>query len=584
MYFLALATDYDGTIAHDGVVSAATCRALQQFKQGGRRLVLITGRRVESVVHAFPEIALFERVVAENGAVIYNPSTGEERAVGPPPSGDLLARLRARGVTPLHAGRSIIATWEPCQHAVLEEIRALGLELQIIFNKGAVMVLPPGVNKASGLAEALRDLGISHKNVIGVGDAENDHAFLRMVGCAAAVANAVPAVIGASDVKLQRPDGEGVAELVRMTTDDDEGMIPVSHSLVIGVDPEGGRIAIDPAHRCVLIAGKSGVGKSTLATALTERMVETGFEFCVVDPEGDYSDLEHAVCVGDSKSAPAIEEVLDLVRKIGANVVVNMQALPVADRPPLFDKLFPAMLSLRATSGRPHWIILDEAHHLTARDREGLFDILPKRVRGLVFVTVHPEAMSPDVLQMVQTVVAVGSDAVQTIAGFCTAIGSTPPAGVEAPGPDEVLVWQPDGATSPTRVRVTAPTQARKRHKKKYAEGDLGEDLSFYFRGRSGKLNLRAYNLVTFIELAQGVDADTWQFHREQRQYSKWFRDVIKDEGLAREAAYAESDASLGADESRARIIAAVASRYTAPSKTSRSRGESQERRSADGR
>src|SRR4030095_13578455 len=321
---------------------------------------------------------------------------------------------------------------------------------------------------------------------------------------------------------------------------------------------------------------------STLATALTERMVETGFEFCVVDPEGDYSDLEHAVFVGDSKSPPAIEEALDLIRKIGANVVVNMQALPVADRPPLFDKLFSAMLSLRATSGRPHWIILDEAHHLAARDREGLLDILPKRVRGLVFVTVHPEAMSPDVLQMVQTVVAVGSDAAQTIAGFCTAIGLTPRPGAATPGLDELLVWQPDGATPPTHVKVTAPTQARKRHKKKYAEGDLGKDLSFYFRGKSGKLNLRDYNLVTLIEWAQGVDADTWQFHREQRQYSKWFRDVIKDEGLAREAAYAESDASLSADESRARIIAAVASRYTAPSTSTRSRREPEERRTGD--
>lgn len=580
MYFLVLATDYDGTIAHDGAVSAATCAALQQFKQGGRRLVLITGRRVESVVHAFPEIALFERVVAENGAVIYNPSTGEERVVGAPPSDDLVARLRARGVSPLHAGRSIIATWEPCQHAVLEEIRALGLELQIIFNKGAVMVLPPGVNKATGLAEALRDLGVSYKNVIGVGDAENDHAFLRMVGCAAAVADAVPAVIGASDVKLQRPDGEGIAELVRMAIDDDEGMIPASHSLSVGVDTQGVQVAIDPAHHCVLIAGKSGVGKSTLATTLTERMVETGFEFCVVDPEGDYSDLEHAVCVGDSKSPPAIEEALDLIRKIGANVVVNMQALPVADRPPLFDKLLPDLLSLRATSGRPHWIILDEAHHLTARDREGLPDILPKRVRGLVYVTVHPEAMSPDALQMVETVIAVGSDAGQMIAEFCAAIGLAAPAGTETPGADEILVWQRSGTTPPRRVKVTAPTQARKRHKKKYAEGDLGEDLSFYFRGRSGKLNLRAYNLVTFIELAQGVDADTWQFHREQRQYSKWFRDVIKDDGLAREAGYAESDARLSADRSRARIIAAVASRYTAPTKSSRNQPE--ERRSSD--
>jgi hypothetical protein len=44
-----------------------------------------------------------------------------------------------------------VATWEPHQATVLEAIRELGLEHHIIFNKGAVMVLPPGINKAAGL-------------------------------------------------------------------------------------------------------------------------------------------------------------------------------------------------------------------------------------------------------------------------------------------------------------------------------------------------------------------------------------------------------------------------------------------------
>ena len=60
---------------------------------------------------------------------------------------------------------------------MLETIRDLGLEFQITFNKGAVMVLPAGVNKASGLAAAIGELGLSPLKVVGVGDAENDHAF-----------------------------------------------------------------------------------------------------------------------------------------------------------------------------------------------------------------------------------------------------------------------------------------------------------------------------------------------------------------------------------------------------------------------
>ena len=86
-----------------------------------------------------------------------------------------MERLRERGVEPLSVGRSIVATWEPMETVVLEVIHEQGLELQITFNKGAVMVLPPGVNKASGLEAALQALGLSRHNVVGAGDAENDH-------------------------------------------------------------------------------------------------------------------------------------------------------------------------------------------------------------------------------------------------------------------------------------------------------------------------------------------------------------------------------------------------------------------------
>lgn len=68
-------------------------------------------------------------------------------------------------------GRVIVATWEPHQTTVLEVIRELGLELHVIFNKGAVMILPSGVNKATGMAATLDELGLSPHNTVGIGDA-----------------------------------------------------------------------------------------------------------------------------------------------------------------------------------------------------------------------------------------------------------------------------------------------------------------------------------------------------------------------------------------------------------------------------
>ena len=226
MYVLALATDYDGTIAHHEVVDEATIDALRRFKATGRRLVLVTGRDLPDLRRVFPEIGLFDRVVAENGALLYDSKADAERVLASAPPQIFIERLKERGVSPLSVGRSIVATWHPNETTVLEVIQELGLELQIIFNKGAVMVLPSGVNKAFGLAAALKDLELSPHNVIGVGDAENDHAFLRACCGAAAVANALPMVKAAADIRLGMDHGSGVIELVNEICREDARILP----------------------------------------------------------------------------------------------------------------------------------------------------------------------------------------------------------------------------------------------------------------------------------------------------------------------------------------------------------------------
>lgn len=213
MHYLALATDYDGTIAHDGVVDADTLAALVRLRASGRKLVLVTGRELEDLFTVFNHMDLFDWAVLENGALLYQPATKESRAVAPAPPAALVERLTAAGV-PLSVGRSIVATVVPHEHAVLDAIRDLGVEWHVIFNKGAVMALPSGVTKASGLVPVLHDLNIPADRVVGVGDAENDHAFLRMCGLSAAVANALPAVKAAADLVTDGARGAGVTELI----------------------------------------------------------------------------------------------------------------------------------------------------------------------------------------------------------------------------------------------------------------------------------------------------------------------------------------------------------------------------------
>ena len=258
MYIICLATDYDGTIAHNGVVDESTIQALVEFKRSGRKLVLVTGRELPDLSRCFSRLDLFDRVVAENGALLYAPASKKEQPLAPKPSESFIERLRAARVAPLSVGRSIVATWEPNEKTVLEAIRDLGLELQIVFNKGAVMVLPANVNKASGLRAALDDLGLSAHNVVAVGDAENDHAFMRASGFAVAVANALPAIKDEADLVTRAARGAGVSELIESLLArgvQTFGGIEEHSAVEIGVRPDGRPVMIHPHSSGALIAG-----------------------------------------------------------------------------------------------------------------------------------------------------------------------------------------------------------------------------------------------------------------------------------------------------------------------------------------
>jgi hypothetical protein len=104
-----------------------------------------------------------------------------------------------------------------------------------------------------------------------------------------------------------------------------------------------------------------------------------------------------------------------------------------------------------------------------------------------------------------------------------------------------------------------------RRHRRKYATGELGADRAFYFRGPHGKLNLKAQNFALFAQTARGVDDETWLFHLRRGDYSKWLRDGVKDNGVAEEVAGVEQQADLAAEQSRARILEIIEKHYTAP-------------------
>src|SRR5581483_8867428 len=508
MRYFTLACDYDGTLARDGRVNEQTLSALERLRSSGRKLILVTGRELDDLMRVFARLDLFERVVAENGALLYRPATREEKPLGERPPAGFVSALRGRGVEPVSEGRVIVATWHPHEATVLEVIRDFGLELQVIFNKGAVMVLPSGVNKATGLRAALDELGLSPHNAVGVGDAENDQAFLSLCECAVAVANALPVVRERADLVTRADHGDGVVELTDQLIASDLSGLEARlerYDIPLGARADGREVSLRPYGLNVLLAGSSQGGKTTLATGVIERLLEQEYQLCIIDPEGDYSALEGAAALGDGNRAPGAGEVLELLAKSDQSVVVNLLGLALEHRPSFFVQLFPRLQELRARTGHPHWIVVDEAHHLLPSSWDPAPLTLPQGATGMMLVTLQPDHVAPALLAIVDTIIAIGEAPKRTIRIFCEAVGEPPPAFTTMTlATGEALVWRRREGGEPVWVRSLPPRGERRRHHRKYAEGELAPWRSFYFRGPEGKLNLRAQNLLVFLQLAEG--------------------------------------------------------------------------------
>lgn len=571
MRFHALASDYDGTIAHHGKVDAATIESLKRLLATGRRLILVTGRELPELLGILPEIELFEWVVAENGALLYKPSTREERPLADPPPAAFLQALEARQVGPISCGRVIVATWEPHETAVIETIRDQALDLQVIFNKGAVMILPSGINKATGLKAALKEMKLSPHNVVGVGDAENDHALLRSCELSAAVANALPAVKETADFVTTSDHGAGVSQLIEAIIEDDLqrcNSALVRHHLPLGTSDEGD-VALSPYGRNVLICGPSASGKSTVATRIVESLADLKYQFCLIDPEGDYSglDIGGTTHFGGPHAAFSEEEVLRRLEDPEGNVVVSLTGMPIPDRPPAFLSLLAKVLQLRVRSGRPHWLILDEAHHLLPADWQPPDGMLPEDLWNVLFVTVHPDMLSPMILKRVSIVIAVGESPATSLRDFARLLEDqrSPPEARRPAEEGEFLLWRRDSEDPPIAVRGLPCRTERRRHHRKYAEGELPPERSFYFKGPEGRMNLRAQNLMLFLQMGDGVDDETWDFHLRQGDYARWFRECIKDANLEAQAEGIANLPDLTPKETRQLVRKAVEQNYTLP-------------------
>ena len=551
-----LAVDYDGTIAAHGRLDAATARALRRVRESGRKLFLVTGRLLPDLRTVCPDVdVLFDAIVAENGAIVHFPGRRDTRVVGAAPEPALVAALSGLGVR-FELGASIIATDEAFSERALMAIREAGVERSLVFNKGSLMLLPGGVTKGTGMLAALGAMELSSHNVVAVGDAENDHAFLSLAECAVAVADAIPALQERADHVTRHGNGAGVVELIEThVLNDLADVLPrlTRHRLTLGHASDGTPVTV-PAHRAnILIVGPSESGKSTLTGVLVERILRAGRSLCLLDPEGDhqsFAELEGAVVLGgkSERSLATPAEVEQLLRRPSGCLVLNLSALSPAEKIGYAAKVLAIVSSTRAATGLPHWLVVDEAHHIAPAEGSAAAELLGASADSLALITMSEDLLAADVRRGVRTILSTDAGAAE--AGPALSRG------------EAVLVSLDGGPSSPVRFRVAPREVEHRRHVRKYTEGELPPDRSFFFRGPEDRLNLRAANLVRFCELAEGVDEATWEHHLRAGDYSRWMRQMIKDPELADEVQAIERARDVAAGDARRQVLAVVRRRY----------------------
>jgi hydroxymethylpyrimidine pyrophosphatase-like HAD family hydrolase len=568
-YFRAVAADFDGTLTEGARPDDAVLDTIAELRSTGIRVVLATGRILGELRHAFPDVdEHFDAIVAENGALISGP---HGRRLLADPVDDVLEDALLRRRVPVRAGEVLLACDASHDFVVLEEIGRLGLDCQILRNRAALMVLPAGVTKASGLLEVLSDLGVSRHSTITIGDAENDRSLLEAGEYGVAVANAVDALKVHADMVLDEVDGPGVVQLLRGPLLTGEQRVRSTRwQVVLGTTSGGDRVIIPAAQVNVLIAGGTGMGKSYLAGLLAEEVTELGYSAVVVDIEGDHlglDDLRGVLSVGGAEPLPRPDEVHRLIRHRFGSVVLDLSLLAPEQQDAYIARMPRAMERERDATGLPHWIFIDEAHRLVISDPTAT-RVFDQSHRGVCLVSYQPEhitGVSPDNVDVV--ILTPGLEPEQ-VAGMAQATGRTIQhiaALLDGASLGEAVIIEP--ATAPgcdRRFRVGPRRTAHVRHWHKYARLPLDQSLHFQFRTRGGQpTGSAATSLYEFHHILRQSADEVIEHHLEREDFSRWIHAATRDDELC--ASFAESERALDQTDIgaiREALVLAIERRY----------------------
>lgn len=538
MYRRVLAFDFDGTLARDGAVPPHLKDDLTRLNQAGFALFLVTGRRYEGLT--LPGlIDLFEAIVWENGAVVSRTATHEVYLPFGYIDPALIAELEYRHV-PLENGLAIVSTWTQHLDKVWEAFQAWGGDATIVPNKGAIMILPAGAAKGTGLEQALRLSGYSPRSVISFGDGENDVSLLQVGELGVTVADGVPRLKAVADMVMDRRGPDGVAEFLETFLLDDAPRPMISRHerwIPLGRDADDTPVNLPGtvlAGGNIGIFGDSGAGKSWITGLLAEGMHLGGYQVLLIDPDGDFHGLSSlprvAVFGGDAAPLPPPSTALTFLESTVCSVVLEMYRMPFDQRDVYITDLLRGLANLRRRKFRPHWVVLEEAQHYlyaaTTRLTQTLLDMMPSG--GWAIVTYRPDWLPEQVLTALDRCI-VGCLARPETADVVKRLFDLPPRielGEIAP---EYALY----GRQMVHVRSAPRRVPHIRHVFKYLDMPLPRHRRFYFATSAGPLGIEAASLSDFIQIMTEIPLESVTYHHLRGDFATWIATSLGDEVLS---------------------------------------------------
>jgi len=567
--FSVLALDYDGTLARDGVIDKHVKDAIAEVRARGIAVIIVTGRILSDLQRVAGDLHFADAVVAENGAVLAFPN-GHSWLIGRPPEPVFVDELRHRGIA-FTAGQCLLETDAALAPQILAVIRELELPFVLVFNRSRVMVLPQGISKATGLRRALAALRLSPHNAIGIGDAENDHDLLTACEIGVAVGWGSPALQRIADQVIRGAGPGDLAPYIRQASNITR--LPPDwigrDKIVMGTTNGAAPLGFAERGRNVLITGDPRSGKSWAAGVFCEQLMIHDYCTCVIDPEGDYEQLEalpRVAVLGGDDPPPSLPDLARVLRHPDVSVVINLSRAPYDEKVKYLTTLLPMLASLRRQTGLPHRIVIDEAHYFL--HESNVKELLDLSLGAYTLVTYRASDLNADVRKAMEIVCVTRTaspEEAQAIAGMFGSdladLSSILPSLKD--GEAVLLPSTQEGQKKLQRISLLPRLTTHVRHRSKYFEVPIPPGREFVFSVDGRPLGPRCRTFKEFIAALGDIPSGVLDGHARRGDFSRWIADVFHDHPLASDLRKLEQRYRLGYVESLSTELArAIRERY----------------------